>query len=86
MSNKYFINTALVILLAVNPFFNKASAQTEQQKLEATIHFKDSLFWTAYNNCDIPKFQEFFSNDVEFYHDKGGITNGLENLDRKSVV
>ena len=80
MSNKYFISTALLILLAVNPFFNKASAQTEQQKLEATIFFKDSLFWTAYNNCDIPKFQEFFSNDVEFYHDKGGITNGLENL------
>ena len=22
----------------------------------------------------------FFTNDVEFYHDKGGITNGLENL------
>ena len=60
MSNKYFINTALVILLAVNPFFKNASAQTEQQKLAATILFKDSLFWTAYNNCDTQNFNEFF--------------------------
>ena len=80
MSNKCLINIALVILLAVNPFFKKASAQTEQQKLEATILFKDSLFWTAYNNCDTQNFPDFFSNDVEFYHDKGGITNGLESL------
>ena len=80
MNRKYFIKTALIILLVVNPFLRMVYAQTEQQKLEATILFSDSLFWAAYNNCDTQKFHEFFTNDVEFYHDKGGITSGLENL------
>lgn len=54
--------------------------QTNQQQLADTILHKDSLFWKAYNECDINQFSSFFSEDVEFYHDKGGITIGLESL------
>src|ERR1700730_3799001 len=66
----------LVILFS----FNSLCAQTSQQNVTSTILLMDSLFWSAYNNCDTAKFQEFFTNDVEFYHDKGGITLGLEDL------
>jgi hypothetical protein len=41
---------------------------------------KDSLFWLAYNNCDLEHMQQFFTEDVEFYHDKGGLTLGREKL------
>lgn len=37
---------------------------------------KDRIFWQAYNDCNLPVFGEFISDDVEFYHDKGGITLG----------
>ncbi len=55
-------------------------AQTEQQKLTATILHLDSAFWKAYNDCDTNHFKDFVSDDVEFYHDKGGITSGAEKL------
>ena len=55
-------------------------AQTEQQKLVATILHLDSAFWNAYNNCDSAHFKDFVTDDVEFYHDKGGITLGAKAL------
>lgn len=40
----------------------------------------DSLFWAAYNKCNVPDMMRFIPNDVEFYHDKGGITKGASDL------
>ncbi len=63
-----------------------AFAQTEKQKLTATILHLDSAFWNAYNHCDTSHFKDFVTDDVEFYHDKGGITSGaaalIESLDK----
>jgi hypothetical protein len=56
-------------------------AQTDQE-LSTTIIRLDSLFWNTYNNCDTAKMGEFFTEDVEFYHDKGGPTLGLPELVR----
>lgn len=39
-----------------------------------TIFHMDSLFWEAYNACDVDKMATFFTDDMEFYHDKGGLT------------
>ncbi|MEO6221447.1 MAG: nuclear transport factor 2 family protein [Ginsengibacter sp.] len=55
-------------------------AQTEQQKLTATILHLDSAFWNTYNSCDTAHFKDFVTDDVEFYQDKGGITNGAKSL------
>ena len=46
--------------------------------LETTIRHEDGVFWDAYNRCDVEKMSEFFWPDIEFYHDKGGLTAGLE--------
>ena len=70
-------NLTLVFLLA---FFQLLFSQKGTEKLTETIVLRDSLFWTAYNSCDTTKYQEFIASDVEFYHDKGGITLGLEKL------
>ena len=48
--------------------------------IQKTIFTKDSLFWVGYNECDIGKMQQFLADDVEFYHDKGGITLGKDAL------
>lgn len=79
MKRKYAIKKGMTLLLII--FFSQlVSAQTEEQKLSSIILKNDSLFWTAYNNCDVQKFKQFFTDDIEFYHDNGGLTNGLEDL------
>ena len=67
-------------IIALSFYYGPASAQTGLENLSAVIKQKDSLFWVAYNNCEPGKFRQFFTEDVEFYHDKGGITLGEEKL------
>lgn len=40
----------------------------------------DKAVFDAFNNCDIEKFTSYFTEDVEFYHDKGGVTLTAEKL------
>jgi hypothetical protein len=39
----------------------------------------DSLLFTAYNSQDVEKMMSYFDPDLEFYHDKGGLTNYAQN-------
>jgi hypothetical protein len=45
-----------------------------------TVLERHAQFWKAYNACDTATFRNFFTDDVEFYHDTGGPTIGLEPL------
>ncbi|HKZ65748.1 MAG TPA: DUF4440 domain-containing protein [Chitinophagaceae bacterium] len=80
MKRKYSIKKPITILAAFFFFSQLVLAQADYRKLSSTILSKDSLFWTTYNNCDTTQFPNFFTADVEFYHDKGGLTLGRENL------
>ncbi|WP_420459661.1 DUF4440 domain-containing protein [Neolewinella sp.] len=51
-----------------------------QSTLEHDILEQDSLFWLAYNRCDLEAFGGFFAEDLEFYHDKGGLTRTRDSL------
>jgi len=35
----------------------------------------DSILFNAFNTRNIDQFKSMFTNDLEFYHDKGGLTN-----------
>lgn len=48
--------------------------------MEEIILHQDSLFWAAYNACDLDAMLSFVDKDVEFYHDKGGRMDGADNL------
>lgn len=54
--------------------------QTPEQ-LSRTLTTLDGALFDSFNKCDLEKFASFFIDDVEFYHDKGGLT-----LSRKSLV
>jgi ketosteroid isomerase-like protein len=55
-------------------------AQTRQTAPDDPLFRKvvslDSGLFEAYNTCDLETFASFFVEDVEFYHDKGGVTRG----------
>ena len=47
-----------------------------QAVLDQTIRSLDTALFTAYNTCNLPAFSALVADDVEFYHDHGGITLG----------
>ena len=46
----------------------------ESGELYDTIMKMDSLYFDTYNNCNLEKMSMLMSDDIEFYHDKGGIS------------
>jgi len=58
-------------VMALGCIFFKTSAQSKT--LYQTIAELDSIFFTAYNTCDLKKQAEFYSDSIEFYHDQGGL-------------
>ena len=63
-------------------FSNQAVAQGNQQSrdLTKTIAEMDSLLFYAFNTCDINLSKSLFTEDLEFYHDAGGLTNYSQNV------
>ena len=57
-----------------------AAAQTHQaapgDALYQTVADLDRRVFEAYNTCDLATFGALFADDVEFYHDQGGVTLG----------
>lgn len=74
------LRTGLVSLLIISILAGPVSAQITPKQLTAIILQHDSLFWNTYNTCDLAGMRKFFTDDAEFYHDKGGITLGGDNL------
>lgn len=52
----------------------------QSDNLFQTIASMDSLLFEAFNKCDTVASKDFFTKDLEFYHDKGGLTRYEENM------
>jgi hypothetical protein len=55
------------------PPLDKIQNQEELDRAGAAL---DAALFDSYNKCDLDKFASFFVEDVEFYHDQGGVTLG----------
>lgn len=59
-------------------------AQTRQSAPDDSLFRQvaslDGRLFDAYNTCNLEAFASFFVEDVEFYHDKGGLTRGRQAL------
>ena len=66
----------IIILLS---FVFTTSVFSQQKNSEKEFYKEivkmDSIFFAAYNNCDIEKQASIYADSIEFYHDKGGFIN-----------
>src|ERR1051326_9049226 len=59
---------------------NTYSYKPKSQALYDTIAHMDSVYFTAYNNCDMNKQAAIYADSIEFYHDGSGLETSKENL------
>lgn len=68
---------SLILLLVLTAM--KGKAQGSQPKPTDSLYIEiarlDSVAFDAFNRRDIETFKALFAEDLEFYHDKGGLTN-----------
>lgn len=76
-----------VLAFILGGAFAPASSQIQpfdaiksQSELDQTIAALDAQLFDAYNRCDLATFKSLLADDVEFYHDVGGVTVGAEAL------
>ncbi len=53
------------------PALENISSEVELDKASASL---DTALFDAYNRCDLERFASFMADNVEFYHDQGGVT------------
>ncbi|WP_234569823.1 nuclear transport factor 2 family protein [Rhodohalobacter sp. 614A] len=75
-----FITLCLFILIPTVLKAQSNSAPVDSQNLKEIILTHDRLFWEAYNSCDIDQLRTFFTDDLEFYHDKNGVSMSLDSF------
>lgn len=56
------------------------------QELYAEIAHMDSVMFNAFNAHDVEKLKTTFSEDLEFYHDKGGLTGYVQSMENFSKL
>ncbi|WP_353777829.1 nuclear transport factor 2 family protein [Winogradskyella sp. 3972H.M.0a.05] len=71
------IKITVSLIVAISTFIMSAEAQVSTySELFRTLKSKDSLlFDVAFNTCNTQVLESLIAEDLEFYHDQGGITN-----------
>lgn len=74
MTTNYFAN-GIILFTLVLAFQNTAAQVATTSELYSTIKEMDQiLFENGFNQCMISDIEPLISDDLEFYHDQGGIT------------
>ena len=50
------------------------------EELNKAVTTLDASVFDAFNRCEVEKFATFFTDDVEFYHDRDGLSVGKADL------
>jgi Domain of unknown function (DUF4440) len=70
----------LLVLQVVQVNAQTKPGEPAPEKLSGTLASLDAALFDTFNRCDLEKFATFFVDDVEFYHDKGGLTLSSKSL------
>jgi len=63
-----------------HPIYRPEPYVPDDQQLYDEIIKMDSIFFTAYNNCDLETQRAFLSDTLEFYHDKTGLSTSKKEV------
>ena len=83
------IKLATLLLVTLNGLRGLAQEATSidsityepvDQELFDTIVAMDKAYFDAYNTCDMKKQGLLYAEDLEFYHDKGGLTTSKQDV------
>ena len=84
MSERGTLCVIVSVMFTTVLFISSSSAQSvapldkiqNQEELNKAITSLDAALFDAYNKCDLAKFGSLIDDNVEFYHDQGGVTLG----------
>jgi len=77
---RYAIPVILFSLIAFVSFRPQHIADFEPKTLYDSIVAMDAAWEDAYNNCKLDAMTDIISEDLEFYHDQGGLTTSKSQL------
>lgn len=73
-----FISNSLVAQVNTSKLDNSKAKSQATTNLYNEIAFADSCLFNAFNHCDSLSYKKYFTDDLEFYHDRGGLTISLQ--------
>ncbi len=73
------INTRKFLMMLVFIVGGK-TAFSQSNNLYQKIASLDSIFFAAYNNCNIQLQASMFADSIEFYHDKSGLSTSKSDI------
>ena len=79
MNNQTFYFLLLVLLLSGCRQLNAQKKASDS--LYSQIAHMDSIMFNAFNSRDTDTFKKLFTEDLEFYHDKGGLTGYQQTIE-----
>ncbi len=88
MKQPYRLISMLSLAISLTGFAAIAGAQTvpaldqiqSPAELDKAVTELDRQLFDAYNTCDLLKFAALIDENIEFYHDQGGVTLGRAKL------
>jgi len=77
-----FLSLSALIILALTSFKTKpfVTEHLDPKSLYDSIAMMDAKWEDAYNNCKLDIMEEIISEDLEFYHDQGGLMTSKQKL------
>ncbi len=83
---KFIILTNTIFVLAacsvskLKPTIETQAYIPDSQELHDKIVSLDSVYFHAYNTCDMALQDSFYAENIEFYHDKSGLSTSKKDL------
>ncbi len=68
----------LLTLIIAQPVLSQEAKDSEL--FQVLKQYDSLLFDAGFNNCDISAFEHLIAEDLEFYHDQGGLTTNKEDF------
>jgi Domain of unknown function (DUF4440) len=80
MKNLFFLLSASMLTLFITSFKTRPIEEPSPKTLYDSIAMMDAMWEDAYNHCKLDVMEEVISEDLEFYHDLGGLMTSKKKL------